>query len=294
MRRLSALVAVAVLLGGCATAGSAGSPRPSAAASPASPSVSAASAPSPSPTPVSITSLPTSAPEGAVVLAAVDNAQVEIVSPAGQRVLIDVWNPDLLSRPPTSNDVLLTTHSHEDHYVAAFVASFPGRKLTFETGHIVTGDVDITGVAAAHNEGDDLVAKGGTDYIYIVRTAGMTIAHFGDLGQDRLTETQLAALGHVDVAISQLTNDVSNVTYANRKGFTQMTQVRPTVLIPTHIMNDPVATAKEAATLWKATYTTKPYVTLRRSALPDSTTVLYMGPNASAFGKISSAALVDW
>lgn len=237
--------------------------------------------------------MPSSAPQGSVALALEDPAQVEIVSPAGQRVLVDVWDPTQLSRPATSSDVLLTTHSHEDHYLASYVETFPGRKLTFETGHVVAGDIDITGIAAAHNDGD-LLAKGGTDYIYVIRVAGMTIAHFGDLGQDELTASQLSALGHVDVAISQLTNDVSNATLANRKAFNQMAQVRPAVLIPTHILSDPVETVKAAATAWKATYTPKPFVVVRRAGLPSTTTVLFMGPNAAAYGKISDATLSDW
>ena len=42
-------------------------------------------------------------------------AQVEIISPRGVRVLIDVHDPSLLSKPATKQDMLLTTHRHFDH-----------------------------------------------------------------------------------------------------------------------------------------------------------------------------------
>ena len=58
--------------------------------------------------------------------------------------------------------------------------------------------------------------------------------------------------------------------------------------------SDPVETVKAAATTWKATYTPRQYVVIRRASLPTTTTVLFMGPNAAAYGKISNPTLNDW
>ena len=66
-----------------------------------------------------------------------ENAQVELISPEGSRVLIDVHDPSLLSSPPTSKDVLLTTHNHGDHRRLDFVSSFPGKQLDVKTGDIM-------------------------------------------------------------------------------------------------------------------------------------------------------------
>ncbi len=73
---------------------------------------------------------------GTIKLYYEENAQVELISPAGSRVLIDVNNPDALSSPPTANDVLLTTHNHGDHRRLDFVKSFPGKQLEIKTGAI--------------------------------------------------------------------------------------------------------------------------------------------------------------
>jgi hypothetical protein len=42
-------------------------------------------------------------------------AQVELINSKGTRILIDVFDPSRLSRPATSKDILLTTHTASDH-----------------------------------------------------------------------------------------------------------------------------------------------------------------------------------
>ena len=56
-------------------------------------------------------------------------AQVELISPQGTRVLIDVADPSALISPATEEDILLTTHGHSDHFDADFADSFPGQQL---------------------------------------------------------------------------------------------------------------------------------------------------------------------
>lgn len=56
-------------------------------------------------------------------------AQVELFSPEGSRVLIDIATPARLSSQPTSQDILLTTHTHSDHYSYDFQRAFPGQQL---------------------------------------------------------------------------------------------------------------------------------------------------------------------
>ncbi len=160
-----------------------------------------------------------------------DNAQFELVSPQGVRVLIDIANPGKLTSPATDKDILLTTHIDFDHYNSQFVESFPGQQLWMKEGEIKQVDVAIKGVKAAHY---NATPPDGSDYIYVVDMGGLRIAHFGDLGQEKLTQDQLDQLGAVDVALSQLENPYSAVTLDNKKGFNQMEQVKPKLLIPTH------------------------------------------------------------
>ena len=208
-----------------------------------------------------------------------ENAQVELISPEGSRILIDVHDPGALSSPPTAKDVLLTTHNHGDHRRLDFVRSFPGKQLDVKTGEIKLKDVTIRGIPSAHNEGSEFKDEGGSNYIFMVDMAGLRIAHFGDIGQDALTPEQLKILGKVDIAITQLSNMWSGMSTENKKGFNLMDQLQPKLIIPTHI-HDP-ACAKIAADKWLGYESYKKHLTISTEKLPEATSIIFMGRNAN-------------
>jgi L-ascorbate metabolism protein UlaG (beta-lactamase superfamily) len=212
-----------------------------------------------------------------------DNAQVELATPAGRHVYIDVYNTDLLTKPPSTDDILLTTHLHSDHYYAAFVEAFPGRQIFDSTGRIELPDVTIVGLAAAHNAGDPFLDKGGTDYIFVIDTGGLRLVHFGDIGQESLTPEQLDAIGSVDVAVMQFANSYSAMSAANLKGFNLMDQVKPRLIIPTH--KDDAAT-KIAVERWTGYYSVSRTISLSSAALPPNESILILGNLAAAYGAI--------
>lgn len=225
-------------------------------------------------------------PAGSIEIIYEENAQAELILPTGQRILIDVWNPDALSAPPIASDILLTTHSHDDHYRADFVDSFPGKKLTWETGPLKVDDVTVTGISALHDEG---LAEG-SDFIYVIDAGGFRIAHFGDLGQDKLTNEQLATIGKVDIAFSQLSNSYSSMDENNKKGLNLMNQVKPRLVIPTHLSQP---TAELAVAGWKGTFATGP-ITIRPDQLPAQTTICFMGAQAANYGQILNLTPSAW
>ncbi len=142
------------------------------------------------------------------------------------------------------------------------------------------GDVMIRGIASAHNEGDEFRSAGGTNYIFIVDMGGLRIAHFGDIGQDALTPEQLSALGKVDIAITQLSNAFSGVDATNKKGFNLMDQVKPKLIIPSHI--DERICVKMAADKWTAYKSSKKFVSISPEDLSDKTVILFMSRYADA------------
>jgi L-ascorbate metabolism protein UlaG (beta-lactamase superfamily) len=219
------------------------------------------------------------------------NAQTELQAGGGPRVLIDVYAPDWLSASPAADDVLLTTHTHDDHYVPTFVDDFPGKQLFVCSGRLTADGVKVLGIAAAHSQGDPIKARGGSDYIYVVDIGGLRVAHFGDLGQDRLTSEQLERLGSVDVAVMQLSNSFSQMDLVNKKGFKLMEQVKPRLIVPTH--SDAEAT-KYAAELWPVVFTERDGVTLRAGDLPAETTLLLMGGDARYYGEAAGGSEIDW
>jgi hypothetical protein len=231
------------------------------------------------------TPIPTPMPKPAgVTLTYEGGAQVELVTPTGRNVYLDVVDTAQLVKQPTADDILLTTHLHTDHYYRAFADAFPGQQILASTGKIDLPDVNITGIASGHNAGDPLLEKGGTNYIYIINIGGLRIAHFGDLGQDAMTAGQLAALGSVDIAIMQFDNSFSNMNAANMKGFNLMDQVKPRLIIPSAHVSMP--TMKIAFGRWTGYFTESRTVTITQENLPAETSILTLGNLAAAYNTI--------
>ena len=246
--------------------------------------------PSSSPSPVPTAPASAAAAPG-VTIRYEGNAQVELSLNGGARVLIDVYDPSALSAPPTSDDILLTTHTHDDHLSPDFRGSFPGRQLFVREGAIETPDAVITSMAAAHNEGDPLLPKNGTDYIFVVDIGGLRIAHFGDIGQTALTAGQLEKLGDVDIAVTQFENSFSHMDATNQKGFRLMEQVKPRLILQTH--TSPAA-VQYAGTLWPVLVSVRHSVTVTAADLPAETSLLLLGGDAAFYAGLVPAEKVDW
>jgi hypothetical protein len=83
----------------------------------------------------------------------------------------------------------------------------------------------------------------------------------------------------VDIAVTQLANSYSDMSAQNKKGFNLMDQVKPKLIIPTHVMDSGLS-AKLAAEKWKAFESYRKYLSLSSDNLPKITTIIFMGRNA--------------
>ncbi len=235
--------------------------------------------------------VPVAAPAGdGVTVAYEGNAQVELVSAAG-RVLVDVYDPAALSAPATPQDVLLTTHAHDDHLSPGFQKDFPGEQLFVRAGTLEVPQAVVTSIPAAHSQGDPLEAEGGSDYIFVVDIGGLRVVHFGDLGQNALTAEQLEAIGSVDVAVMQFDNSFSQMDAQNKKGFALMDQVKPRLVVPTHFS---AAALQEAAKRWPVLSSPKDWVTVTKDDLPAETSLLLLGEDGAFYAIQVEAAPVGW
>jgi L-ascorbate metabolism protein UlaG (beta-lactamase superfamily) len=217
-------------------------------------------------------------------------AQFEIIDSNGQRVLIDVYDPEKLTSPAVAADILLTTHTHWDHLNPGFQAAFPGEQLFLEAGALSMDDVEIQGLASAHNAGDPFKPEGGTNYIYVLDIGDLRIVHFGDIGQNLLTEEQLVALGQVDVALTQLNNSFSEMNAENQKGIKLMEQLQPRLIMPTHLNLD---TAKLAIAKWEGFYAETPMVQICKTDLSEKgMQILFAGEAAEMM--IKYVELMKW
>jgi hypothetical protein len=247
------------------------------------------------PTPESPTAVPTLASTATpqdqeITLTYGENAQVELVTPAGRTIYIDISNTSLLNKKqPTADDILLTTHTHPDHYLKAFVDAFPGQQLFISTGKIELPDVTIVGIASAHMNTDEIKAEGATNYIYIIETGGLRIVHFGDIGQDALTDDQLTAIGSVDLAITQLANSFSLMDETNLKGFKLIEQYQPRLVLTTHSNR---ATIEIASKRWPGYFSTDRTIKLSAKNIPTETSFIALGTLAPSYGTIYK--LKEW
>jgi hypothetical protein len=217
-------------------------------------------------------------------------AQVEIITPTGRAIYIDVTTTSKLNKEPTPDDILLTTHTHADHLYKPFVEGFPGQQLYATGGKIELPDVTITSIPSAHNEGDEMKAEGASNYIYLIETGGLRIAHFGDIGQDALTVEQLATLGEIDLAITQISNGFSNMNSSNQKGLNLMKQVKPHLILLTHFDS---GTLDQLVQEWPNGYfLAKGPAILSNDKIPDGTGLFFMGTGAIAYGTVYS--LQEW
>ncbi len=227
----------------------------------------------------------------------IENAMVEIVAPSGNRVLIDVFSKSRLSSPIVDADVILTTHGHYDHYSLAIFKSFKGKQLTMQAGTIEQGDFKILGIPSSHNDDGQFKDFAGSNYIFLIEVGGLRIAHFGDIGQARLTESQMAALGKVDVMITQFDNSYSDMSVANGKGFAIAAQVDPALIIPTHNGD---AALKRQASEYACVLSPNDFASLDPEKIRASraeagkSLLLIIGPDAQRRAELCGAKAVDW
>jgi hypothetical protein len=223
-------------------------------------------------------------PEPGVRLYFDENAQVELISPQGVRVMIDVTYETRLSSPPTADDILVTTDWDMTHYYIHFADKFPGRQSELQSETITRSDVTITGISSKHLDKPE--TAWGTAYIYVIEMGGLRIAHFGASGLSPLTDDQMKALGRVDIAIMELVNEtgseepISGFDLENKKAFRLVDQIKPKLVIPsTYSMKG----VEYASKLWGGyAYTQNPIV-LTPASLPGSVKLLVMGMMAKSY-----------
>lgn len=262
--RITSLAAVAVALAGCS--GSASTPT-------------AAPTPMPSPT----------APE-TLTIAYEDNCQVELIAPSGQRILIDVYDPTRLTSPAKDTDILLTTHTHSDHYLESFETTFPGKKITNETTELTVGDIKIKSIAASHDS-SPINPDAPSNHIFIIEFNGFKIVHGGSTGELKLTPEQLSAIGSdVDIAFMVL-YDTGGADPNDTKTIDMINQVNPKLEIPTHTK---LAILQVAGKDWSATFSSHKTVTIPHDQLPAQTSLLLMGSVGPDYGVILKAPETKW
>lgn len=129
-------------------------------------------------------------------------------------------------------DLILSTHSHPDHVDRTLMK----KDCKIVEGEMESGTVDdvkFTGIASTHR-GDTIDEASLSNVLFLVEVDGLRIVHMGDIGQTKLTDAQILALGKVDIAFMQFVNSYSNYGIDGATGISVIEQLKPSVIIPTH------------------------------------------------------------
>jgi L-ascorbate metabolism protein UlaG (beta-lactamase superfamily) len=166
-------------------------------------------------------------------------ASYEIISQQGTIIMAD---PAMMERSVPEADIITVSHRHFDHYDRDYVERSTGRVSIGMPEDFSIKDVHVEGIAAAHGgflhfwDRNTIDRLSPSDTIYVYDVGGIRIAHLGDLGQDRLTEDQVRAMGKIDILISKLNNPFLTLSCEseNKRAFQIIKQINPKVVIPTH------------------------------------------------------------
>ena len=159
-----------------------------------------------------------------------------ITSTNGESIVLDptyMPSKDVVDIKPAA---IISTHSHPDHTDSSFTQSYDCPHFTSEVCNLDTNDFKIFTIASSHS--GDKIYDSPSNILTVVDVDGLRIAHMGDIGQTTLTDEQLKALGHVDIAFMQFDNSFSDMNLENEKGFRLTEQLQPTIIIPTHYTDD--------------------------------------------------------
>ena len=114
----------------------------------------------------------------------------------GVTIVIDPFKGIGIPEPKATADIVLCSHSHQDHNNVKPVLGKEGQVLESFVGSKKVKGVTIRGIAAFHDEAKG--SKRGKNSIYTFALDNVQFCHLGDLGHD-LSPEILKEIGKIDV-----------------------------------------------------------------------------------------------
>lgn len=133
-----------------------------------------------------------------------------------------------IPEPKAAADIVLCSHSHQDHNNVKPVLGKEGQALESFVGSKKVKGVTITGVAAFHDEATG--SKRGKNSIYTFNVDGVQFCHLGDLGHE-LSSTIAQEIGRVDVLFVPVGG---YFTIGPEAASRVCQQLEPRIVIPMH------------------------------------------------------------
>jgi len=153
------------------------------------------------------------------------------VETKGKVIAIDPFSRDadsgFLKVPKFRADIVLVSHEHKDHNN---VSTIEGDPLVFRgPGEYEAKGIFIQGIASFHDNSQG--KERGRNTIFVIESEDLRLAHLGDLGQARLAEEQLEAIGAVDILFVPVGG---HFTIDGRQAVAVVNQIEPKAVIPMH------------------------------------------------------------
>lgn len=143
-------------------------------------------------------------------------------------LLIDPFSKEIGLRIPRLNDtIFLVSHEHFDHNN---VTEAPKESFIVRgPGEYETKGVFVQGISSFHdnNQGKER----GLNTMYIITMEDIRICHLGDLGQAKLTDEQIDAIGNVDILMIPVGG---KYTIDAHQAVEIISEIEPKIIIPMH------------------------------------------------------------
>ena len=143
-------------------------------------------------------------------------------------VLIDPFGKDIGLKPPRiKDDLVLVTHQHFDHNNTG--EANPEAFIIDGPGEYEKQGISVRGIQSFHDKVEG--KERGPNTIYVLKAEDVTVCHLGDLGQDKLGESQVDDIGDVDVLMIPVGG---TYTIDYKEAVAIIGQIEPKVVIPMH------------------------------------------------------------
>ena len=143
-------------------------------------------------------------------------------------IVIDPFKGIGIPEPKATGDIVLCTHSHQDHNNVKPVLAKQGETLEGFVGSKKVKGVSVKGIAAFHD--DATGSKRGKNSIYTFNLGGVQFCHLGDLGHE-LSAATVEEIGKVDVLFVPVGG---YFTIGPETASRVCEQLKPKMIIPMH------------------------------------------------------------
>lgn len=192
-------------------------------------------------------------------------------------LIIDPYDPEFTGLKLSKDleaQVVLSTHSHQDHNNVTAVTGSP--LVITGPGEYEVAGVSIEGVATFHDTVEG--AEKGPNTLYHILIDGVNIVHLGDLGH-KLTESQIGKIDNTDILMIPVGGKFS---LDAEKAVEVVSQLEPKIVIPMHYQIPELKIeGLDTADLFlkemgAENVEVQPKLSITRDKLPDATTVVVL------------------